>query len=64
MPTITTREVEEAIEESAQLKAPGPDGITNRALQIASTWIRDHLTKIFNQSLTLGYYPTPSAMRP
>jgi hypothetical protein len=27
MPPITTREVEEAIEESAPLKAPGPDGI-------------------------------------
>ncbi|RKL20549.1 hypothetical protein BFJ72_g15022 [Fusarium proliferatum] len=57
MPPITTSEVKEAIEESAPLKAPGPDGITNRALQIASPWIKDHLTRIFNQSLTLGYYP-------
>ncbi|KAH7462407.1 hypothetical protein FOMA001_g18559 [Fusarium oxysporum f. sp. matthiolae] len=57
MPPITTREIEEAIEEAAPLKAPGPDGITNKALQIASPWIKHHLTKIFNQSLTLGYYP-------
>jgi exonuclease III len=57
MPLITTREIEEAIEEAAPLKAPGPDGITNKALQIASPWIKHHLTKIFNQSLTLGYYP-------
>ncbi|EGU88459.1 hypothetical protein HZS61_008437 [Fusarium oxysporum f. sp. conglutinans] len=57
MPPITTKEIEEAIEEAAPLKAPGPDGITNRALQIASPWIKNHLTKIFNQSLALGYYP-------
>ncbi|KAG6979043.1 RNA-directed DNA polymerase from mobile element jockey [Fusarium oxysporum f. sp. conglutinans] len=57
MPPITTREIEEAIDEAAPLKAPGPDGITNKALQIASPWIKHHLTKIFNQSLTLGYYP-------
>jgi ribonuclease HI len=57
MPPITTREIEEAIEEAAPLKAPGPDGITNKALQIASPWIKHHLTKIFNQSLALGYYP-------
>ncbi|KAF5669922.1 reverse transcriptase [Fusarium denticulatum] len=57
MPPITTREIEEAIEESSPLKAPGPDGITNRALQLASPRIKHHLTKIFNQSLNLGYYP-------
>ncbi|KAG6979819.1 RNA-directed DNA polymerase from mobile element jockey [Fusarium oxysporum f. sp. conglutinans] len=48
---------EETIEEAAPLKAPGLDGITNKALQIACPWIKHHLTKIFNQSLTLGYYP-------
>ncbi|KAF6525599.1 hypothetical protein HZS61_011394 [Fusarium oxysporum f. sp. conglutinans] len=57
MPPITTREIEEAIEESSPFKAPGPDGIANKALHIASPWIKHHLTKIFNQSLALGYYP-------
>ncbi|KAJ0129529.1 Uncharacterized protein HZ326_27370 [Fusarium oxysporum f. sp. albedinis] len=56
MPPITTREAEEAFIKSAPLKAPGPDGITTRVLQIASPWIRDHLTNVFNQSLFLGYH--------
>ncbi|KAF5232692.1 hypothetical protein FANTH_12863 [Fusarium anthophilum] len=56
MPPITP-EIKEAIEESFPLKALGPDGITNKALQIASPWIKKHLTKTFNRSLTLGYYP-------
>lgn len=57
LPPIAEQEVEDAIRNAAPLKAPGPDGIVNRALQIASPWIRQHLTRIFNQSLSLGYCP-------
>ncbi|KAJ6437601.1 zinc knuckle [Purpureocillium lavendulum] len=57
LPQIAEQEVEDAIRNAAPLKAPGPDGIVNRALQIASPWIRQHLTRIFNQSLSLGYCP-------
>ncbi|OAQ61321.1 reverse transcriptase [Purpureocillium lilacinum] len=57
LPPIAEQEVEDAIRNAAPLKAPGPDGIVNRALQIASPWIRQHLTRIFNQSLSFGYCP-------
>jgi len=57
MPPITEQEVERAIQEASPLKAPGPDGIPNRALQLAATWIKPHLSAIFNQSLNLGYCP-------
>ncbi|KAK4071132.1 hypothetical protein Purlil1_13494 [Purpureocillium lilacinum] len=57
LPPIAEQEVEDAIRNAAPLKAPGPDGIVNRALQIASPWIRQHLTRIFNQSLSLEYCP-------
>lgn len=46
-PPITEQEVDEAIREAAPFKAPGPDGITNRALQIASLWVYTHLVRIF-----------------
>ncbi|KDN71155.1 putative zinc knuckle, partial [Colletotrichum sublineola] len=57
LPPITQSEVEEAIQEAASLKAPGPDGITNMALQIARQWVTPHLARIFNQSLRIGYCP-------
>ncbi|KAL3965699.1 hypothetical protein ACCO45_000007 [Purpureocillium lilacinum] len=57
LPPIAEQEVEDAIGNAAPLKAPGPAGIVNRALQIASPRIRQHLTRIFNQSLALGYCP-------
>ncbi|OHW95426.1 reverse transcriptase [Colletotrichum incanum] len=57
LPPISESEVEEAIQEAAPLKAPGPDGITNKALQIARQWITPHLTRIFNQSLRIGHCP-------
>ena len=59
LPPIPEQEVEEAIREAAPLKAPGPNGITNRALQIqmAPLRIRSHLTRIFYQSLMLEYCP-------
>ncbi|OHW97034.1 reverse transcriptase [Colletotrichum incanum] len=57
LPLISESEVEEAIQEAAPLKAPGPDGVTNKALQIARPWITPHLTRIFNQSLRIGHCP-------
>ncbi|OHE90236.1 zinc knuckle [Colletotrichum orchidophilum] len=57
LPPISENEVEEAIQKTAPLKAPGPDGITNKALQVAKPWISPHLTRAFNQSLQLGYCP-------
>jgi hypothetical protein len=56
-PPITEQEVEEAIRETAPFKAPGPDGIINKVLQVAAPRIRTHLTRIFNQSIRLGYCP-------
>ncbi|KJK76179.1 hypothetical protein H634G_08585 [Metarhizium anisopliae BRIP 53293] len=57
MPAITEQEVERAIREASPLKAPGPDSIPNKALQLVTTWIKPHLAALFNQSLTLGYCP-------
>ncbi|KJK84818.1 hypothetical protein H633G_11388 [Metarhizium anisopliae BRIP 53284] len=54
MPAITEQEVERAIREASPLKAPGPDSIPNKALQLVATWIKPHLAALFNQSLTLG----------
>jgi exonuclease III len=57
MPPITEQEVGRAIQEASPFKAPGPDGILNKALQLAATWIKPHLTAIYNQCLNLGYCP-------
>lgn len=57
MPPITEQEVERAIQEASPLKAPGPDGIPNKALQLVVTGIKPHLSAIFNQSLNIGYCP-------
>jgi ribonuclease HI len=57
LPPITEKEVRDAIRTAAPLKAPGPDGIANRALQAGIDLIATHLTRIFNQSLRLGYCP-------
>ncbi|KAL4412137.1 reverse transcriptase [Colletotrichum abscissum] len=55
LPPVSESEVEDAIQEAAPLKALGPDGITNLALQVARPWIMPYLARIFNQSLRLGY---------
>lgn len=57
MPSIEEREVKNAIRTASPLKAPGPDGIANKALQAGKTLVAAHLTRIFNQSLQLGYCP-------
>lgn len=56
-PSITKKEVTDAIRATAPLKAPGPDGIRNRALQAGSALLVPHLTRLFNQSLQLEYCP-------
>jgi hypothetical protein len=57
MPPIKEKEVQTAIRATSPLKAPGPDGITNKALQAGVDLIAAHLTRIFNQSLKLGHCP-------
>jgi ribonuclease HI len=57
MPSIEEKEVRTAIRAASPLKVPGPDGITNKALQAGTDLVTAHLTRIFNQSLRLGYCP-------
>ena len=57
MPKVTEKEVLDAIQAAAPLKAPGPDYIPNKALQAASSMLVGHLTTTINQSLKLGYCP-------
>jgi len=57
MPPVTEKEVRDAIRAASPLKAPGPDGIINKALQAGLAQLATHLTRIFNQSLHLGYCP-------
>jgi hypothetical protein len=57
MPPIEEKEVRTAIRAALPLKAPGPDGIMNKALQAGIDPIAAHLTRIFNQSLRLEYCP-------
>jgi hypothetical protein len=49
--------VEDAIISIVPNKAPGPDGVPNKALRASATLIKEHLTKIFNASLDLSYCP-------
>ncbi|KAJ3552812.1 hypothetical protein NPX13_g11028 [Xylaria arbuscula] len=56
-PPITTEEIENAIQATPALKAPGPDGIPNLILKAALPQIKIHLMRIFNHSLALGYCP-------
>jgi hypothetical protein len=57
-PTVTEKEVRDAIRAAAPFKAPGPDSIANRALQVGERLITKHLTRIVNCSLRLGYCPS------
>ena len=54
---ITEKEVRDAIRAALLLKAPGLDGIANKALQAGTAELTTHLTRVFNQSLRLGYCP-------
>lgn len=57
-PAVTEKEVKDAIRAAAPFKAPGPDSIANRALQVGERLITKHLTRIVNYSLRLGYCPS------
>jgi hypothetical protein len=57
MPLITIDEIEEAVKQAAPFKAAGPDGIPNKVIQTALPWIKIHLWRIFNYSLSLGHCP-------
>jgi exonuclease III len=56
-PPITEKEILEAIRSTSPLKAPGPDGLPNRVLQVTADIIVGHLEIIFNQSLRISYCP-------
>ena len=56
-PPITEKEILETIRSTSPLKAPGPDGLPNRVLQVTAGIIVDYLEMIFNQSLRIGYCP-------
>jgi hypothetical protein len=58
LPAITEKEVRDAIRAASPFKAPGPDGIVNRALQTGARLVATHLTSMFNRSLRLGYCPS------
>jgi Reverse transcriptase (RNA-dependent DNA polymerase) len=58
IPNITENEIKEAIGSAAADKAPGPDGIPNRALKEGSSELVKPLTMLFNQCLEIGYCPT------
>lgn len=57
LPPITEKEIGDAIRAASPLKGPGPDGITNKALQAGRAQLTAHMLIIFNQSIQLGYCP-------
>ncbi|KAG2000740.1 hypothetical protein GB937_010884, partial [Aspergillus fischeri] len=57
MPPVTEEEVARAVKHAAPLKAPGPDGIPNAAIQRALPVVRPYLTHLFNACLSLDYCP-------
>jgi hypothetical protein len=56
-PPITKKEILEVIRSASPLKAPGPDGLPNRVLQVTADIIVGHLEMIFNQSLRISHCP-------
>ena len=56
-PPISLPEIRRAILRAAPGKAPGPDGLLNRALQQVLPMIEPHLDYIFNWCLRVGYCP-------
>lgn len=57
MPAITVKETEYTVFRPALDKAPGTDGIPNRILRKISAFILPHLHKLFNNHISLAYYP-------
>ncbi|KAK7177545.1 zinc knuckle [Paraphaeosphaeria sporulosa] len=60
LPPVTEKEIEDAISAASPLKGPGPDGITNKALQAGRPQLTAHMLRIVNQSIKLGYCPPTS----
>ena len=54
---IQEKEICEALQHTANDKAPGPDQILNRILKVIEKWLILHLLKIFNASIRNGYHP-------
>jgi len=58
LPAITVKEVVDAITASKAYKAPGPDEIPNKAMQVGISVLAEHLTLIYNSSIALSYCPS------
>lgn len=57
-PRISEHEVAEVIRKLPSKKAKGGDGIPNELIKIAESLLTPVLAKIFENCLTLGYFPT------
>ena len=57
LPDITEEYVQKQISSMSVGKATGPDGISVQMLQIASRYITESLTHIFNLSIRCEHYP-------
>src|SRR5271170_5465139 len=54
--TITTQQLERAINKLSPKKAPGPDEITNAVLKRTLTTTQQHLFALIQTSLNLGHF--------
>jgi hypothetical protein len=57
MPPVTEKEIRDVIRAASPLKAPGPDGITNKVLQAGVAQLAPHLTRSFSRSLHPRHCP-------
>ena len=55
--SFSMQELNRAILKLKNKKAPGPDGITNEMIKHLSSYAKEYLLEIFNQSWTSGIYP-------
>lgn len=58
MPRITQKEILQTGKYLRTKKVPGPDQIPNEVLKVIMPEINSHLEQIFNDSLSIGYYPS------
>jgi hypothetical protein len=60
-PKLAEREIDEAIAQLNDRKAPGPDGIKASAIRVAcnNEAISPHLQKLFKTCVQYGYHPQP-----
>ncbi len=58
MPRITKKELLQVGKHLQIKKAPGPDQIPNEVIKVIIPEISDHLVHIFNDSLSIGHYPS------